>query len=202
MSLQIPPGYAQASIEHWLDGYPRPAVTTIGLKILGTEVGGLNIADIYWGAYHDAFRELFDTQVSIRDARVVVGQDGGEPMVYSSTSTIKGTGSRESAPPAIALMVSKNTNLGGRANRGRMFLPWALGDTSVAENGAILPAVVTTAQSCANQFLENLSSPAGEFSLIEAPVILHNDPARLPTVITGFSVNPTVRTQRNRQTRY
>lgn len=202
MAVVIPPGFAQCSIEHWLDGYPRPAVTTMGVKIAGTEEAGGNVADRFWQAYNTAFVALTDNGVRIRNARAVIGQDGGDPIIQESTKEGPGGQARSSLAPALALMLTKSTAVGGRKNRGRMYIPWAMDDNAVGENGAILPIIVTAWTTASQVFLDYLS--LGEHTnqdLIDGAYILHSD-STPPTPVTKLAPNPTIRTQRNRQTRY
>lgn len=199
MTLTIPPQFALCSMEHWLSGYNRPAITTLGINVAGLTLDPDEVAELYSTTYRAALGPRFDTNVTMRDCRAVVGQTVGEPRIGFNGTASTGARNNESTPPALALMVDKRTLLGGRRNRGRMYLPWALADTEVSEIGAIIPAVVTAWQGLFNTFLANLDS-AGI-----PPVLLHGagltaTPA--PTDISSFSVNPTVRTQRRRQVRY
>lgn len=199
MSLIIPPGFALASMEHWLAGYNRPAVTTWGLDCSEFEGTPDEMAHAFAVAYRGQLAGRFDTAVTMRDARVVIGQDGGDPVIGFDYSTGAGTRNNESTPPALALMVDKRTLLGGRRNRGRAYLPWALADTEVSEVGAITGSVVNSWQTLLTAFWTEL----GSISL--APVVLHGSGLTsppVPTPVTNFVVNPTVRTQRRRQVRY
>lgn len=201
MARIIPPGYAECSIEFWLAGYLRPAVITQGVKITGASDGsGNTVADQFDNAFTTPLLALFDANVTVRNAKAVIGQDGGDPIVQVSTNAGPGTSSRESTAPALALMVTKNTALGGRKNRGRNYMPWALADSDVAENGAVNPTRLTSWQTALDTYLDNLEGGAG--SLLDGAYILHTDPLTAPTQVTGFSPNPAIRTQRRRQVRF
>lgn len=202
MPVVIPPGYALCSVEHWLADYPRPAVTTMGMKVLGTVDGaGNNVADQFFTAFSSAYLATMDTEVRLRNARAVVGQDGGDPLVFTSASDMAGGQSRSSTAPALALMITKNTALGGRKNRGRFYFPWAMDDNAVGQNGAVLPAIVTNFATRSANFLADLENAGGTLGLLDGAVILHSD-STPPTPITSLVPNPTIRTQRNRQARY
>lgn len=204
MARHIPPGYAAFSIEHWLANYTRPAVTTFAAKILGTDGVGGTIADAFHYAFTDAFRGGLDTSVTIRNARAVVGQDGTEPLVFDSTLISTGAQTRESVAPALALMLDKRTGIGGRRNRGRMYIPWGVAEGQVSETGAIAGASITSWSEACGDFLRNTSG-VGESELTELfdfPVLLHSEPLITPTPITTMSPNPVVRTQKQRQARF
>lgn len=199
MARIIPPGYAECSMEFWLAGYLRPAVITQGFEINGSVGSGYNVADQFDLAFTNSFSALFDSNVTMRNAKAVIGQDGSDPIVQVSSAQTAGTSSRESTAPALALMVTKNTNLGGRKNRGRNYMPWALADSDVAENGAINPTRLTSWGTALDAYLDYILDAATD--LLEAPVLLHTDPTP-PTEITSFTPNPAIRTQRRRQVRF
>lgn len=202
MTVVIPPGYAQLSIEHWLADYPRPAVTTFAAKILGTEDGdGFNPATQFFTAFVTAYKALVDNGVTLRNPRAVVGQDGGDPLVFTTAQSEAGGQARSSTAPALALMISKNTGLGGRKNRGRMYFPWAMDDNAVAENGSVNSTIVNAYTSASANFLDYLGGADSRFSLLDGAVLLHSD-LTPPTPITSMVASPVIRTQRNRQARF
>lgn len=204
MARHIPLGYAALSIEHWLSNYTRPAVVTFGAKILGTETGGLNLADAFHEAFAEAFRTRMDSNVTLRNARAVVGQDGADPLVFDSNLSVAGSGGRESVAPALSLMLDKRTGIGGRRNRGRMYFPWALADSEVSEQGAVSGTPLTQwSTACANFMAEMKAignSPGTH--LFDFPVLLHSDELATPTEITTMVPNPVIRTQKQRQARF
>lgn len=199
MAVVIPPSFAQASVEHWLAGYTRPAVTVWGVKILGVpDDDPVGMANAFQNLYRDTLGSQIDANVTIRSTRIVIGQDGGDPLVGVATDFGNGGATRESVAPALSLMVSKNTGLGGRKNRGRAYFPWAISDTGVAENGAIATTNLSAWQSNLTDFLEAVDTA----DLFEGLYVLHSDPSVPPTKITSMVPNPVVRTQKQRQARF
>lgn len=201
MSRIIPPGFAECSIEHWLAGYLRPAVTTMGVKISGTEGEDGNVADAFHNAFALAFLDRIDANVTIRSAKAVIGQDGGDPIVQESTASSTGTSTRDSTAPALALMLTKQTALGGRKHRGRMYFPWAVSDTGVAENGAVQESTLTNWRASCDTFMTWLNVDPTD-GLLDGAYILHSSFETPPTLVTGMSPNPAIRTQRRRQVRF
>lgn len=199
MSVIIPPGFAAASMEHWLGNYPRPAVTTWGLDISGASYSPDELAFQFASAFNATISLLLDSSTTMRDARVLIGQDGGDPVVGYSYLQQQGGRNMPGTPPALALMVDKRTNLGGRRNRGRVYLPWAINETEVSEQGGISGARIDLWQATMTSFmgeLEDRDIP---------PVVLHGPGTTTPpppTPVTNFIPNPTIRTQRRRQTRF
>lgn len=199
MTVVIPPGYAQASVEHWLAGYNRPAVTTWGMRVTGVPAADATyLANHFQGLYIEAFKPRTDANVRIRSTRLVVGQDAGEPLVGVADNGDVGASSRESTAPALALMVDRNTGLGGRRNRGRVYFPWAVSDTEVNEMGAVGNTSLTAWNTSLTEFLDLLDTSP----FIDQLYLLHGVGLGAPTPITGLQANPTIRTQKQRQVRY
>lgn len=199
MSVIIPPGFAQVSIEHWLTAYNRPAVTTWGIDLSGNAADADSVAQQQWSIYTTHMGPQIDSTVTIRDCRVAIGQDGGDPILGFSTGSTAGGRSAESTPPALALMITKRTNSGGRRGRGRIYIPWALSDTAVSENGAIAGASLTAWGSAASAWRSALAAANRHMVLLHGSG-LTAPPA--PTPVENLVVNPTIRTQRRRQARY
>lgn len=199
MAVVIPPGFAQASVEHWLTGYNRPAVTTWGVQVLGTPAGGpTEMAQRFQDAYITAFAARTDSNVRIRSTRLVIGQDAAEPLVGVADNGAVGASSRSSTAPALALMVTKQTGLGGRRNRGRVYFPWAVSDDAVAENGAVNDVTLNAWDGSLASFLGllDVDSYFGDLHVLHGPFL------GPPTPVTGLQANPTIRTQKQRQVRY
>lgn len=198
MSVQIPPGFAQFSIGHLLSGYTRRAFTVWGVDLGGTGSPDPDVlADQFQTLYADSVGLQIDSSVTISQTRAVVGQDG-EPLVGTAVGLESGSASRESAAPALAALVNLNTGLGGRRNRGRKFLPWAVSDQNVTENGTIQTAAVTALQTAVSTFHADVRAEGWEI------VVLHGEgstPIPSPTEVTSLTVSPIISTQRRRQTR-
>lgn len=198
MTVQIPPGYASFAVEHWLLNYARPAVCVWGLNYPAGLGDPVLAANQIQSAYISAFAAGIDSNVTIRSSKLTIGQDAADPIVAVATTSGPGTAVRESTAPALAVMLELNTNLGGRRNRGRKYLPWAANDTSVSEQGILEASSVTGWNSRAAAFISGLDSY--DVSL----VILHGTGSTTvpaPTPVTSITTNPVIRTQRNRQTR-
>lgn len=197
MALLIPPGFAQLVLRWQLAGDPEPMVST-----LGYDVSGLG------GAY-DAFLTSINNQYPISfgaGARLsvytfigsilYVGQDGSPPAVYERPAAEAGSSGSQAPPSNCATLVRKNTALGGRRGRGRMFLPpFNLAETSVDANGNLDGAYVSGTNSNLASWLVTGRSP----------VLLHNSegvsPPPAPTPITTLVVQTKIATQRTRMRR-
>lgn len=199
MTVVIPPGYAQFSVEFWLADYLRPAVNVWGVDCRDN----ISDPDVMAKEFIDTLGPIFapgiDSNVIMRNTRMVLGQDGVDPVIGFSTVSYAGTAVRESVAPALACLINLNTGLGGRRNRGRKYIPWALNDSAVSERGAVEPSSVSAWSSRAAAFRTALLAEDW------VPVILHGTGSSSvpdPTPITSMVCSPVVSTQRQRQARF
>jgi len=108
-----------------------------------------------------------------------------------------GAGGGEAYAPNTALLVTKNTSLGGKRGKGRMFVP-GLSEGDVANNGIVLAGPLAGFQTSWNAALTQLQS------LTLLPMLLHSyDPAlgqspQVPTEVTSFVPQALIATQRQR----
>ena len=210
MALLIPPGFAQVSIYMALTGDPDPMICTIGIDIsdaAGDFQACAKVVEYAWantgtlpGPRTEQAPDYTTTVI-----KLAVGQDGGPPIIVEEPVNVAGTGSAGTMPQNCAVLVRKNTNLGGREGRGRMYVP-GLRETDVSPAGAITGAVVTAWQTKFNNFFNNLVNPPPGTGVTSdpscPPVILHTVPqlglTPPPTPIVGFTVDPVIATQRRR----
>lgn len=185
-------------MKHELD--PQPWVVTFGVKIDATlsedrvtEVG-VSCMTAYWD---DAWRGDTSNAVTLLGADVVVGQDGAPlsgfvPYPTSGAGATGGTSS-EKLPQNCALLVTKQTSLGGRRGKGRCFLPGVLNEAGVDAVGQLTEADRAAWQLNCNEWrsaLEDVDLPM---------VVLHeNPPALAPTPVISLVVDPVISTQRRR----
>lgn len=206
MARVIPPGYAEVSQELRRSGYPRSAYVTYGIKVRGTVGVNLTLAEQAYEAFTLPMRNYMDSDVVFGRCRVVIGQDAAEPLVDEFAGQLNGQASRESPPPAIAILVTKNTGVGGRRNRGRMFIPWYAPEGSISEVGTLTTGVISNIQSNVNDMLLALQGFDADpeipsWDLLDGMVLLHGPGLGAPTPVTSLTVSPTVSTQRRRQVR-
>lgn len=126
-------------------------------------------------------------------ARLVIGtSDPSAPIVFEASGDETGGGSSEGIQPATCLLVRKKTLLGGRAGRGRTFLPGLV-------EGGVSPAGFLTGDTAAvlaagEAWWDEIISTG----LDSTPVLLHTTDEHEPSVITAFEASSQVATQRRR----
>lgn len=105
-----------------------------------------------------------------------------------------GTQIADAPPVNCAILATKQTALGGRRNRGRMYWPPCnLGEISVNAAGFLLGGTLTAFQTSITAFYDQLVT-AGLL-----PVLFHSEPgSTTPTGVTGLAISSQLATQRER----
>lgn len=192
----IPPGFIQIWTRWGIPEQSRFSYTQVG-AVITTPPYTQAHADVAVDVLAQNIDDIISAAASCTGGFVLVGNDGGSIRFDVSLATpVVGDRATTAASPQVACLVKKNTALGGRRNRGRMFIPWpAEGD--IGNNGRLTPAALTALDGVATN-LANLDaggSSGGNFSSL---VVLHDSGPFPPTAITGFSASPVVATQRRR----
>jgi len=125
--------------------------------------------------------------------------DVGGPTVDQATASLAGTLPNPTVVANTATLVRKNTALGGRKNRGRLFIPpYGLFESEVNSAGFLNAGTITAVTGMWNAFLAALAVQS------ITPYLYHQyDPdlaelPEVPTEIISFACQPQVATQRLR----
>lgn len=190
-----PPGYSEALVKLTLTGMSRPAYITWGLDTEVTDpvtIAGLVMAAIQASS---SLKSVLPSSVTIGPVTIRVGQDDGSAIVGEGATTTPGTAAGAYPSPNVAVLVHKTTARGGRRGRGRMFVPWGIAETSLAEDGTITSTQVTTLNTAFGNLLTQLTSNGVPMVLLHNPGL---SAAGSPNLVTGLRVDPLVATQRRR----
>ena len=191
--MAIPPGYAQANFIFTGAALPTGAECTLGFDISGgspTPTAMANSLATDWAAADIEMSYVND--VTLSSIMVKFGPDTVGPSAVVATN-IPGTGVDDPCPPNVTLLIRKNTALGGRAGRGRLYLP-GVPEGSVSQAGVVDAATVTDTTTRFNNFLTACIADGN------IPVLLHglSGPILVPTEITSFACQAIAATQRRR----
>jgi hypothetical protein len=195
MTLEIPAGYALIAFHHTQDLALHPQVTTLGAFVELFSGGPDELAETCGGAWSDNIVPSMSDDVAFLECTVKLGPNDTGPTGASSFSATGGNVGTSLAPQ-VSFLVKKRTASGGKANRGRMFVPGPT-EADVNSGGVVTGGVVDALQGAFGDFFSDLV--AADI----APVILHAiseavpDPPA-PTIITEFQVDSVVATQRRR----
>ena len=190
--VAIPDGFAQINWKFTGTSVPNGAEVTMGVAIgtfTGTPEDAADAAGVVWND------EILPGQSNTITLSSVLCKFGPTATGPSGEVAFGVAGGQSQVPeaPQVAALVQKRTGLGGRAGRGRMFVP-GLGENLVLAGGIFSPTVIASYQAAYDALLAGLATA----DLI--PVVLHGagSPLSTPTVITSLQLMPLVATQRRR----
>lgn len=186
----VPNGFVAVVVPLHNVSLSRTAVITYGVEDIAGTVNPQTIADDIQGVMDGDFVNRLDTNVTMGPVQVYVGAVGGT-VPGTAAGSFPGQLNIASPPPNVAVLVHKNTTLGGRKGRGRMFIPWYVDKGSIDEAGGI----DGTQRTNINNSLDNMLTA---LDAADYPMrLLHND-STVPSAVTGLTVDSRVATQRNR----
>jgi hypothetical protein len=190
----IPPGYAGISVPLNHVGIARTAYLTFGVKNNAGGTSAASVANPVFNALTQtlSLASILDSEVTIGPVKAAIGQDGSPPLSGEGANTQAGALSTGTLPSNCAVLVKKSTALGGRAGRGRIFIPWAIGESFVDEGGIITAGNVTTMQTAMSNMLSGLATNNVPM------VILHAVSTGLPPLVVSLTVDRLLATQRRR----
>lgn len=189
----IPTGYAQANFRYTGSSSPHGAEWTLGLDVGGVAGDPDDVAQLLYSNYDTSgIQGVLTIGWSLVEVYVKFGPQETGPS-GSKFGGLPGDSTSDAVEPNTALLVHKNTAFGGRAGRGRAYLP-GFSDTSVLDNGSIIPATLDAV----NGFLTTFRNKIITDDLI--PVVLHGpgSPLTTPTPIVSLTADSRVATQRRR----
>jgi hypothetical protein len=169
-------------------GLPFPAAVVFGFDPSGSP-DPADLAEVIHGGWTGSILEEQNAACDLVGCTVKLGPNStGASGTFSSTET--GGNAESGCTPNVAILVTKNTGLGGRRGRGRMYIPGVTED-GVGAVGQLAEATQEAFQDQCNAFLVLMT-------LAGLPVVLLHSDATTPTAVTSLSVSNRVATQRRR----
>lgn len=151
------------------------------------------VADAVQLAWNDWWPAELDNETVSLQPGVVEGDGSNVPAVATGSLAVEpGIVARTGPSAQVCALMRKNTPLGGRRNRGRMYIPYILSNASISEGGAIDPAAVALLQASAEGFLAQLVTS-------NVPMCISNktlavDPVTGKKYVTHIGAGPEVST--------
>lgn len=190
--MEIPTGYAQMNWYFTGQNVPNGAQVTLGLDVGGYAAGPNDLAFLGATSWVTNVIPQQTAQITLVGTTVKYGPSATGPTGLASASAA-GDIAGESEPPQVAFLIRKITALGGRAGRGRMYVPGLAG--GLFDSGG----EATTVN--ANAIADALQAVHDDFVAANVtPVLLHSagSPVTTPTPITGYQAVTLAATQRRR----
>lgn len=194
MPLIIPDGFGLMSWHTLTTGDPEEMIWTMGLGIdEAASVSGL--PELGRDAWDDQLKPLTSSVVTLVRVRLRTGPAPTGPT-YEIAASIAGTQGGSLPPPNCAVLIQKRSSLGGRANRGRAYLPGISSISGSLDSGGNFGSTPALAVSSAMDAMQNQMATDATFGPVSF-VILHSA-VGAPTPITEFVCPPKLATQRRR----
>jgi hypothetical protein len=193
MGVEVPIGFAQVRFSWTVSGDAEAMYSTIGVSppALATATSIANDADTRWLTNVAAAAFTSNTYV-VGSTYVSFNEGGPGPSIAEVGTPTPGTAVVSPPPNNVAALVAKTTGVGGRRNKGRMYLPpFFLQEADVTASGAITNTVITALNTRLNNFRTAMEG------LGYILVLFHSD-GGVPTPITSLSLDARVATQRKR----
>lgn len=190
--MTIPVGFCQVNFIFTGASLPHGAQLTLGVDNSAVSADPAVIAADFEGYWiTSGLSANLSTGSDLTSILVKCGPDATGPSAVEPANIV-GTGGTAGVPNT-AFLVQKQTALGGKAGRGRWYLP-GVPEASVSQGGALTGGIATAIQSDLDSFQATYEGPG------YIGVVLHEpgSPLSTPTPITSFAISTTVATQRRR----
>jgi len=190
----IPSGFAQVNWKFSGSAVPQGAEVTIGLEILVPATPAA-VALAMGTAWEDWLSPHQVGTCDLTGVLVKFGPNSTGPSAEIALA-VNGSASGPGLEPQVSVLIRKNTDDGGHAGRGRMYVP-GFPDAAFVDGGAMDGPTWTATQADVNSFLDELVSAA------YIPVLLHGagSPLTTPSPITSLTLDHQCATQRRRNRR-
>lgn len=195
------PGYASCSLEMKHATMSRSAFITFGCNPVDTDPSAVAASLATAATQAGSLGSCIDSNVTWIAARASLGTDGSEDLVGVYPMNIPCTLSASTLPANCAMLVHKLTARGGRRGRGRFYIPWTIGTSTITEAGGVIASDVARVQAAVEVWAGQVNTLVGPVVLLHRPSepgIAHPSSPGAPNVVTGYRADPLVATQRRR----
>lgn len=186
--MTIPVGFCQATWNFSGNGLQHPAAVVCGFD-QGSGAAVEDVASSLYNLMGITILTKLTNDINLDSCVVKFGPDSTGPSA-EATGSFTGGVSSPGASSQVAYLVRKNTGLGGRRGRGRMYLP-GVNEAAIGSDGVLDSTFLGELQDEVDEFV-------GSLSLASLPMVVLHDDATAPTAVTTLVVQPVVATQRRR----
>jgi len=192
------PSNAFARVTHRMTGpgLRYPAEVTYAVSLDGP--GSQTVASVLGSQFNTHVMPRLSDGILHSSTTLKVGPDEDGPS-YVSTANQLGGRAGTAASCNVSWLVHKNSTLGGRRGKGRLYLPGVM-EADVGSDGDMLDAQVTLMQTAMDAWYAGINgvSSVGTYVLEHAPGISAEP---LPTAVLSLTVDGHAATQRRRMRR-
>jgi len=187
-------------IARWIllqDGDSAPFNVTMGVLADSVSAFG-DFVGVMASTWHDNLRSSQTSNITLVGTEGLYF-DGTHEHPVATDLGEAGTGGTGVLPSNCAILVSKNTDFGGRKYRGRMYWPSIVAEGSVDQNGVVGSSTVTALQGHFDDVFADFDAVSGaSAALLHDKVtagVLDDTPG---TLLSSFTVKNKIATQRRR----
>lgn len=191
MSVIIPAGFAQGSFHGLVAGDAEPVVITMGFDLEGTASVGM--ANDLFQVWADGLNTLSTSNWTFQGCSLKEGPTATGPTYDSTDTAIVGTVGETGTPLNTAVLVRKQTGLGGRKGRGRCYTVGQAYESVVGMSGEIDDTHLAALDAAWLSILGGWQAVTD----VGPVVLLHSD-STTPTPITALNPQKRMATQRRR----
>ena len=190
--MTIPVDFGQVNWFFTGSCVPHGAQVTMGFSHEDSLLTATEAAEALYLVWSGNILQYQLNSIALERAQVKYGPDLTGPSGEFADDSIGGV-SGAGFPPNVSLMVRKLTIDGGRAGRGRLYVP-GIAENTANEGGVVDAGIQANFQTVFDELLADM------IGLDLDPVVLHGDgsPLTFPSFVTAFVVDGTMATQRRR----
>jgi hypothetical protein len=164
-------------------------ITLAALNTAGSTVQDL--ADDFQDNWNANIAPALDNNVLSLPPTVRLGDGSNVPGIAVGVSAaVAGTFSGADLPPQVAVLVKKNTGVGGKKNRGRTYIPWQVPGSVVDERGTIAGANVAAIQANVNLVLAQMNTDGMPMHIANKTTVI--TPPETKPHVTAITTGPLV----------
>lgn len=192
--MPIPVGNCEVWFQYQIVGDNEPMYTHLAYSM--TDSPDQAAVDAGFTAFQNLFKTITTNDSVLVGGHILVGSDPGTVRWESSLTPVVGTVSGVNVPQNTAFLVRKQTELGGRRNRGRMYIPGV--PESWCTGAGVVPIGNVTTINTVVSALTVGGSIVTAFGFLGGPVLLHQSDSQTPTAVVDLQCQRVVATQRRR----
>lgn len=194
MGVVIPSSFGQITWKGFHGSTGQLWACTMGIDVTGGITDPTDLATRCYDAWDENINPVLSSSTALTACNVKLGPGNLGPQAQFDLLRA-GQVDAPTLPSNVAILVQKRTAAGGRANRGRMFIP-GMPEGSVT-NGGLIDSAILLAWDGA---FFNMKAQLLADLQIDGLVVLHDEssPVALPTPITDLRVQSMVATMRRR----
>lgn len=192
--MAIPVGSCEVWFQYQIVGDNEPMYTHLAYDLL--DVPDQASVDAGFTSWQTFFKAITTNDSVLVGGHILVGSDPGTVRWESSIVPVVGTVSGVNVPQNTAFLVRKQTTLGGRRNRGRMYIPGV--PESWVTGAGVVPIANVGNVNTACAALGIGGSVHTAFGFLGQMQLLHQSGSQTPTEVVDLQCQRVVATQRRR----